>query len=42
MTPVFESLASAKEFGHLLDESVGSKYDDNGVNAMGNKTNANL
>ncbi|XP_053445774.1 CCAAT/enhancer-binding protein zeta [Nycticebus coucang] len=34
--------ASAEEFGHLLDENVGSKFDNIGMNAMANKDNASL
>ncbi|MBZ3876929.1 CCAAT/enhancer-binding protein zeta [Sciurus carolinensis] len=33
---------SAEEFGHLLDENVGSKFDSIGINAMANKDNASL
>ncbi|KAM4867789.1 CCAAT/enhancer-binding protein zeta isoform 2-T3 [Thomomys bottae] len=33
---------SAEEFGHLLDENVGSKFDNLGMNAMANKDNASL
>ncbi|XP_048660500.1 CCAAT/enhancer-binding protein zeta isoform X3 [Marmota marmota marmota] len=33
---------SAEEFGHLLDENVGSKFDNIGINAMANKDNASL
>nr|XP_020022728.1 CCAAT/enhancer-binding protein zeta [Castor canadensis] len=33
---------SAEEFGHLLDENVGSKFDNIGMNAMANKDNASL
>ncbi|KFO25899.1 CCAAT/enhancer-binding protein zeta [Fukomys damarensis] len=32
---------SAEEFGHLLDENVGSNFDNIGVNAMANKDQAN-
>ncbi|XP_008820822.1 CCAAT/enhancer-binding protein zeta [Nannospalax galili] len=31
---------SAEEFGHLLDENMGSKFDSTGMNAMANKDNA--
>ncbi|EPY83862.1 hypothetical protein CB1_000522018 [Camelus ferus] len=31
---------SAEEFGHLLDENMGSKFDYIGMNAMANKDNA--
>uniref|UniRef100_A0A8C7ACZ8 CCAAT/enhancer-binding protein zeta n=2 Tax=Neovison vison TaxID=452646 RepID=A0A8C7ACZ8_NEOVI len=31
---------SAEEFGHLLDENMGSKFDNTGMNAMANKDNA--
>ncbi|XP_026525138.1 CCAAT/enhancer-binding protein zeta isoform X2 [Notechis scutatus] len=34
--------AAAEEFGHLLDENIGSKFDNIGMNAMANKDNANL
>ncbi|XP_017507812.1 CCAAT/enhancer-binding protein zeta [Manis javanica] len=33
---------SAEEFGHLLDENMGSKFDSIGMNAMANKDNASL
>lgn len=33
---------SAEEFGHLLDENMGSKFDSIGVNAMANKDNASV
>ncbi|XP_049640251.1 CCAAT/enhancer-binding protein zeta [Suncus etruscus] len=33
---------SAEEFGHLLDENVGSKFDNIGLNAMANKDNASF
>ncbi|XP_002709966.3 CCAAT/enhancer-binding protein zeta [Oryctolagus cuniculus] len=33
---------SAEEFGHLLDENMGSKFDNIGLNAMANKDNASL
>uniref|UniRef100_A0A8C2PC26 CCAAT/enhancer-binding protein zeta n=1 Tax=Capra hircus TaxID=9925 RepID=A0A8C2PC26_CAPHI len=33
---------SAEEFGHLLDENMGSKFDNIGMNAMANKDNASL
>ncbi|XP_059686855.1 CCAAT/enhancer-binding protein zeta isoform X2 [Gavia stellata] len=35
-------LASAEEFGYLLDENAGSKFDNIGVNAMANRDNANV
>ncbi|XP_062980353.1 CCAAT/enhancer-binding protein zeta [Elgaria multicarinata webbii] len=35
-------LAAAEEFGYLLDENVGSKFDSIGMNAMANKDNANF
>ncbi|XP_057271326.1 CCAAT/enhancer-binding protein zeta [Pezoporus wallicus] len=35
-------LASAEEFGSLLDENVGSKFDNIGMNAMANRDNANI
>ena len=28
------------KFGHLLDENMGSKFDNIGMNAMANKDNA--
>ncbi|XP_066532775.1 CCAAT/enhancer-binding protein zeta [Hoplias malabaricus] len=34
--------ASAEEFGELLDENVGSKYDSLGMNAMANKDKASV
>ncbi|NXU59333.1 CEBPZ protein, partial [Turnix velox] len=34
-------LASAEEFGYLLDENAGSKFDNIGMNAMANRDNAN-
>ncbi|XP_063162011.1 CCAAT/enhancer-binding protein zeta isoform X1 [Candoia aspera] len=34
--------AAAEEFGHLLDENIGSKFDNIGMNAMANKDNANF
>ncbi|XP_070590202.1 CCAAT/enhancer-binding protein zeta [Erythrolamprus reginae] len=34
--------AAAEEFGLLLDENIGSKFDNIGMNAMANKDNANL
>eukprot|EP00075_Anas_platyrhynchos_P020432 XP_027309685.1 CCAAT/enhancer-binding protein zeta [Anas platyrhynchos] len=33
-------LASAEEFGYLLDENAGSKFDNIGLNAMANRDNA--
>ena len=30
-------MAFAEEYGHLLDENMGSKFDDIGVNAMAHK-----
>ncbi|XP_043840577.1 CCAAT/enhancer-binding protein zeta [Dromiciops gliroides] len=33
---------SAEEFGQLLDENVGSKFDNIGMNAMANKDNASI
>ncbi|KAM5252014.1 CCAAT/enhancer-binding protein zeta isoform 2-T2 [Hipposideros larvatus] len=33
---------SAEEIGHLLDENMGSKFDNIGMNAMANKDNASL
>ncbi|KAM8809823.1 CCAAT/enhancer-binding protein zeta [Eudromia elegans] len=33
-------LASAEEFGYLLDENAGSKFDNIGMNAMANRDNA--
>ncbi|XP_010168620.1 CCAAT/enhancer-binding protein zeta, partial [Antrostomus carolinensis] len=35
-------LASAEEFGYLLDENTGSKFDNIGMNAMANRDNANI
>nr|XP_056709327.1 CCAAT/enhancer-binding protein zeta [Euleptes europaea] len=35
-------LAAAEEFGYLLDENIGSKFDSIGMNAMANKENANF
>nr|XP_020643853.1 CCAAT/enhancer-binding protein zeta isoform X2 [Pogona vitticeps] len=35
-------LAAAEEFGYLLDENVGSKFDSIGMNALANKDNANF
>ncbi|NXI46242.1 CEBPZ protein, partial [Galbula dea] len=35
-------LASAEEFGYLLDENAGSKFDTIGMNAMANRDNANV
>ncbi|NXS45681.1 CEBPZ protein, partial [Balaeniceps rex] len=35
-------LASAEEFGYLLDENAGSKFDNIGMNAMANRDNANV
>ncbi|NXJ64498.1 CEBPZ protein, partial [Rostratula benghalensis] len=34
-------LASAEEFGYLLDENAGSMFDNIGMNAMANRDNAN-
>uniref|UniRef100_A0A8D0HDN4 CCAAT/enhancer-binding protein zeta n=1 Tax=Sphenodon punctatus TaxID=8508 RepID=A0A8D0HDN4_SPHPU len=34
--------ASAEQFGYLLDENVGSKFDNIGINAMANKDNASV
>uniref|UniRef100_A0A8C9PSE5 CCAAT/enhancer-binding protein zeta n=1 Tax=Spermophilus dauricus TaxID=99837 RepID=A0A8C9PSE5_SPEDA len=34
--------AGSFQFGHLLDENVGSKFDNIGINAMANKDNASL
>ncbi|XP_008123881.2 CCAAT/enhancer-binding protein zeta isoform X1 [Anolis carolinensis] len=34
--------AAAEEFGYLLDENVGSKFDSIGMNAMANRDNANF
>ncbi|NXG90551.1 CEBPZ protein, partial [Stercorarius parasiticus] len=34
-------LASAEEFGYLLDENAGSKFDSIGLNALANRDNAN-
>ncbi|XP_077200246.1 CCAAT/enhancer-binding protein zeta isoform X1 [Paroedura picta] len=34
--------AAAEEFGYLLDENIGSKFDSIGMNAMANKDNANF
>uniref|UniRef100_A0A8C5NX47 CCAAT/enhancer-binding protein zeta n=1 Tax=Jaculus jaculus TaxID=51337 RepID=A0A8C5NX47_JACJA len=33
---------AAEEFGHLLDENMGSKFDNIGMNAMANKDNASF
>ncbi|XP_004711167.1 CCAAT/enhancer-binding protein zeta [Echinops telfairi] len=33
---------SAEEFGHLLDENMGSKFDSIGMNAMANRDNASF
>ena len=33
---------SAEGFGHLLDDNMGSKFDNTGMNAMANKDNASL
>ncbi|KAL6050797.1 hypothetical protein STEG23_015335 [Scotinomys teguina] len=33
---------SAEEFGHLLDENMGSKFDNIGMNAMANRDNASF
>uniref|UniRef100_A0A8C8R5J1 CCAAT/enhancer-binding protein zeta n=1 Tax=Pelusios castaneus TaxID=367368 RepID=A0A8C8R5J1_9SAUR len=35
-------LVAAEEFGSLLDENVGSKFDNIGMNAMANKDNASV
>ncbi|NXN94387.1 CEBPZ protein, partial [Rhinopomastus cyanomelas] len=35
-------LASAEEFGSLLDENAGSKFDNIGIHAMANRDNANV
>ncbi|NXI26636.1 CEBPZ protein, partial [Sterrhoptilus dennistouni] len=35
-------LAAAEEFGYLLDENAGSKFDNIGMNAMANRDNANV
>ncbi|NXK49006.1 CEBPZ protein, partial [Chauna torquata] len=35
-------LAAAEEFGYLLDENAGSKFDSIGMNAMANRDNANI
>ncbi|NXA51713.1 CEBPZ protein, partial [Nothocercus julius] len=35
-------LASAEEFGYLLDENAGSKFDNIGMNAMANRDNASV
>ncbi|XP_071595251.1 CCAAT/enhancer-binding protein zeta [Heliangelus exortis] len=35
-------LASAEEFGYLLDENAGSKFDNIGMNAMANRDNASI
>ncbi|XP_060100055.1 CCAAT/enhancer-binding protein zeta [Heteronotia binoei] len=35
-------LAAAEEFGYLLDENIGSKFDSIGMNAMANKDNASF
>ncbi|NXD83688.1 CEBPZ protein, partial [Halcyon senegalensis] len=35
-------VASAEEFGYLLDENAGSKFDNIGMNAMANRDNANV
>ncbi|XP_006135285.2 CCAAT/enhancer-binding protein zeta [Pelodiscus sinensis] len=35
-------LTAAEEFGSLLDENVGSKFDNIGLNAMANKDNASV
>ena len=34
--------ASAEEYGRLLDENMGSKFDGIGVNAVANKGSASL
>lgn len=33
-------IAFLLKFGHLLDENIGSKFDNIGMNAMANKDNA--
>ncbi|XP_038628048.1 CCAAT/enhancer-binding protein zeta [Tachyglossus aculeatus] len=33
---------AAEEFGHLLDENIGSKFDNIGMNAMANKDRAHI
>ncbi|KAH0513424.1 CCAAT/enhancer-binding protein zeta [Microtus ochrogaster] len=35
-------LVSAEEFGHLLDENMGSKFDNSGMIAMANKDKASF
>uniref|UniRef100_A0A7M4F5B6 CCAAT/enhancer-binding protein zeta n=1 Tax=Crocodylus porosus TaxID=8502 RepID=A0A7M4F5B6_CROPO len=35
-------LAAAEEFGYLLDENIGSQFDNIGMNAMANKDNASV
>ncbi|NXG27371.1 CEBPZ protein, partial [Dromaius novaehollandiae] len=35
-------LAAAEEFGYLLDENAGSKFDNIGMNAMANRDNASV
>ncbi|XP_074845764.1 CCAAT/enhancer-binding protein zeta [Carettochelys insculpta] len=35
-------VAAAEEFGYLLDENVGSKFDNIGLNAMANQDNASI
>ncbi|NWX88812.1 CEBPZ protein, partial [Nothoprocta pentlandii] len=35
-------LASAEEFGYLLEENAGSKFDNIGMNAMANRDNASV
>uniref|UniRef100_A0ACB8GAP6 Uncharacterized protein n=2 Tax=Sphaerodactylus townsendi TaxID=933632 RepID=A0ACB8GAP6_9SAUR len=35
-------LTAAEEFGYLLDENTGTKFDNIGMNAMANKDNANF
>ncbi|XP_051780182.1 CCAAT/enhancer-binding protein zeta [Erpetoichthys calabaricus] len=35
-------LAAAEEFGYMLDDNMGSKFDNIGINAMANKDNADM
>ncbi|XP_078085710.1 CCAAT/enhancer-binding protein zeta [Mustelus asterias] len=37
-----DMFAAAEEFGYLLDENVGSKFDNIGINAMANKDKASV
>ncbi|XP_073416225.1 CCAAT/enhancer-binding protein zeta isoform X2 [Dendrobates tinctorius] len=37
-----EMFAAAEEFGDLLDDNTGSKFDNIGINAMSNKENASI